>query len=86
MPLPKEQSYTIKDIYDLPDGQRAELTAQIPHSWGIWGGLLWRDFIKQKEHLQRQMFFLIIIYVFLHQMITFSFHSFLIPILFHTVY
>lgn len=25
MPLPKEQSYTIKDIYDLPDGQRAEL-------------------------------------------------------------
>lgn len=43
-------------------------------------------FIKQKEHLQEQMFFLLIIYVFLHQMRTFSFHSFLIPILFHTVY
>lgn len=39
-------------------------------------------FIKQKEHLQGQMFFLLIIYVFLHQMRTFSFHSFLIPILF----
>lgn len=25
MPLPIEQSYTIKDIYNLPDGQRAEL-------------------------------------------------------------
>lgn len=25
MPLPKEQSYTVKDIYSLPDGQRAEL-------------------------------------------------------------
>lgn len=25
MPLPKEQIYTIKDIYDLPDGERAEL-------------------------------------------------------------
>lgn len=25
MPLPKERIYTIKDIYDLPDGQRAEL-------------------------------------------------------------
>lgn len=42
MPLPKEQSYTIKDIYDLPDGQRAELTAPFPHSWGIWGFPLWR--------------------------------------------
>lgn len=25
MPLPKEQRYTIDDIYNLPDGQRAEL-------------------------------------------------------------
>lgn len=25
MPLPKEECYTIEDIYDLPDGQRAEL-------------------------------------------------------------
>lgn len=25
MPLPKEQIYTIKDIYNLPDGERAEL-------------------------------------------------------------
>lgn len=25
MPLPKEQTYTVKDIYDLPNGQRAEL-------------------------------------------------------------
>ena len=25
MPLPKEQSYTIDDIYALPDGDRAEL-------------------------------------------------------------
>lgn len=25
MPLPKDPSYTIKDIYNLPDGQRAEL-------------------------------------------------------------
>lgn len=25
MPLPQEQTYTIKDIYALPDGQRAEL-------------------------------------------------------------
>lgn len=25
MPLPPEQNYTIKDIYALPDGQRAEL-------------------------------------------------------------
>ena len=25
MPLPKEQFYTIDDIYNLPDGQRAEL-------------------------------------------------------------
>ncbi|MCD8220914.1 MAG: Uma2 family endonuclease [Clostridiales bacterium] len=25
MPLPKEQIYTIEDIYDLPNGQRAEL-------------------------------------------------------------
>ncbi|MCD7954840.1 MAG: Uma2 family endonuclease [Lachnospiraceae bacterium] len=25
MPLPKEQIYTVDDIYDLPDGQRAEL-------------------------------------------------------------
>ncbi|MCD8221679.1 MAG: Uma2 family endonuclease [Clostridiales bacterium] len=25
MPLPKERFYTIEDIYDLPDGQRAEL-------------------------------------------------------------
>lgn len=25
MPLPKEQLYTIEDIYNLPDGQRAEL-------------------------------------------------------------
>ena len=25
MPLPKEKAYTIDDIYDLPDGTRAEL-------------------------------------------------------------
>lgn len=25
MPLPKTNTYTIKDIYTLPDGQRAEL-------------------------------------------------------------
>lgn len=25
MPLPKEQLYTVEDIYNLPDGQRAEL-------------------------------------------------------------
>ena len=25
MPLPKEQLYTVEDIYKLPDGQRAEL-------------------------------------------------------------
>ena len=25
MPLPKDQTYTIEDIYALPDGQRAEL-------------------------------------------------------------
>ena len=25
MPLPKESNYTIKDIYDLPEGERAEL-------------------------------------------------------------
>lgn len=25
MPLPKKLTYTIKDIYDLPEGQRAEL-------------------------------------------------------------
>lgn len=25
MPFPKEQSYTVEDIYNLPDGQRAEL-------------------------------------------------------------
>lgn len=25
MPLPKEQNYTIDDIYNLPDGERAEL-------------------------------------------------------------
>ena len=25
MPLPKEQTYTIEDIYKLPDGVRAEL-------------------------------------------------------------
>ena len=25
MPLPKENNYTTKDIYELPDGQRAEL-------------------------------------------------------------
>ena len=25
MPLPKQKSYTIEDIYALPDGERAEL-------------------------------------------------------------
>ena len=25
MPLPKEHSYTIEDIYALPEGERAEL-------------------------------------------------------------
>ena len=25
MPLPKEHTYTIKDIYALPEGERAEL-------------------------------------------------------------
>lgn len=25
MPLPREKSHTIKDIYSLPEGQRAEL-------------------------------------------------------------
>lgn len=25
MPLPKQQTYTIEDIYALPDGERAEL-------------------------------------------------------------
>ena len=25
MPLPKERIYTIEDIYNLPDGERAEL-------------------------------------------------------------
>ena len=25
MPLPKEHIYTTKDIYELPEGQRAEL-------------------------------------------------------------
>ena len=25
MPLPKETTYTLEDIYNLPDGERAEL-------------------------------------------------------------
>ncbi len=57
MPLPKEQLYTVEDIYKLPDGQRAELIDGVIYNMAPRGtlhqvitGELYatiRDFIKK---------------------------------------
>ncbi|MBS5523536.1 MAG: Uma2 family endonuclease [Clostridiales bacterium] len=59
MPLPKEQLYTVEDIYKLPDGQRAELIDGVIYNMAPPGtlhqvitGELYatiRDFIKKNN-------------------------------------
>ncbi len=43
MPLSKEPTYTVEDIYNLPEGQRAEL---------IDGKIYDMDPLSRKHHLQ----------------------------------